>query len=260
MKSLLWLLNLELILTLAKKYFMRFILLIAFGVMSNTIMAQISLNKLKSAANKAQEVISAKSLSNDEIVSGLKEALVVGASSAILIASDDGGFNNNTLIKIPFPQDAEKMKETLVRIGMQSQVNRFEYVLNEAAEDASIFAKEIFMDAIKNMSIKDAKSILTGDDSAATIYLKSQTLKVLYAKFKPVVKNSIEKVSLTKYWSSLSEIYNEFPLTKPVNTDLEDYITNQTIDGLFVLISKEEKNIRNNPKYRVSEILQKVFK
>lgn len=239
---------------------MRFILLIVFGFLVNTISAQISLNQLKIAASKAQEAINPTVLSKDEVAKGLKEALIIGASNSAKNASKQGGFNNNPAIKIPFPKNAEKMKKTLVEVGLRSQVDKFEYVLNEAAEDASNFAKEIFINAVKKMTIQDAISILKGDDNAATMYLKAQTSKELYIKFKPVVRSSIEKVKLTKYWSSLAETYNTIPLTKEINTDLQDYVTNQAIKGLFLLIAKEERNIRNNPKARVSEILQKVFK
>ena len=152
------------------------------------------------------------------------------------------------------------MKTTLVKVGMQSQVTQFEKTLNEAAEDASQFAKEIFIDAVKKMTINDAMSILKGKDNAATNYLKEQTSNELYVKFKPVVKQSIAKVNLTKHWNMLTNRYNALPLSQKVNPDLEDYITHQAINGLFVLIANEEKEIRNNPKARVSEILQKVFK
>jgi hypothetical protein len=240
---------------------MRFALLVGvFGFLANTMSAQINLNKLKGAASKAHETIHLTTLSRDEVTKGLKEALIVGAINSATNASKEGGFNNNTLIKIPFPKDAEKMKKTLVKVGLQPQVDKFEHALNEAAEDASNFAKEIFIDAIKSMTIKDAMAILKGDDNAATTYLRTQTSKSLFAKFKPVIKRSIDAVNLTKYWSTLAERYNAIPLTKKVNTDLEDYVTNQAIKGLFILIAKEEKNIRNNPKARVSEILQKVFK
>jgi len=140
------------------------------------------------------------------------------------------------------------------------QVKQFEESLNSAAEEASKFAKEIFITAVKNMTITDAFKILKGEDNAATIYLKKQTSKELYKKFKPVVKKAIEKVHVTKFWGQLSGRYNALPMTNKVNPDIEDYVTNKTIDGLFVLIAKEEKNIRNNPDARVSELLQKVFK
>ena len=152
------------------------------------------------------------------------------------------------------------MKNTLIKVGLQSQVNKFEYLLNEAAEDASNFAKDIFLNAVKRMTINDAMTILKGNENAATVYLEVQTSKLLFAKFKPVVKKSIDSVNLTKYWRILIERYNAIPLTKKINTDLEDYVTNEAISGLFILIAKEENKIRNNPQARVSEILQKVFK
>ena len=238
---------------------MKIILSLVFTVTFSSISAQ-SWKELKSAATKAQTVISGDKLSKDEVAKGLKEALVVGATNSTKNASAVGGFSNNNLIRIPFPSEAEKIKETLINIGMQGQINQFEQTLNAAAEDASKFAKEIFIEAVKNMSIKDAMSILKGNDKAATIYLKEQTSKDLYVKFKPVVKKSIEKVNLTKYWNTLSGRYNALPMTTNVNPDLEDYITTKAINGLFLLIAKEEKSIRNNPKARVSEILQKVFK
>ncbi len=239
---------------------MRFILLLVFGFLANSMSAQISLSKFKNVGNKVKEVIKPKDLSKDEVVKGLKEALIVGASSAAENASKKGGFNNNPYIKIPFPKDAEKMKITLVKVGMKSQVDKFEYLLNEAAEDASVFAKDIFINAVKGMAINDAMSILKGADNAATNFLRTQTSKDLYVKFKPIVINSIEKISLTKYWNTLAERYNAIPLTKEINSDLEDYVTKKAINGLFVLIEKEENNIRKNPKARVSEILEKVFK
>ena len=125
---------------------MRFVLLVmAFGFFSNIVSAQINLNKLKNVAAKTQQVINARGLSQDEVVKGLKEALIVGTTASTANASKEGGFNNNQIIKIPFPKDAEKMKSTLIKVGLQSQVSKFEYVLNEAAEDASNFAKEIFI-------------------------------------------------------------------------------------------------------------------
>ena len=225
---------------------MRLLLLLIFSIAANTMIAQINLSKLKSSAQKAQEVINSSELKHGDVVKGLKEALIIGATNSSTDASQKGGFYNNSLIRIPFPEDAEEMKTTLIKAGMQTQVNHFEKTLNEAAEDASNYAKDIFIDAVKNMSINDAMAILKGNDNAATNYLKKQTSKELRVKFKPVVKNSIEKVHLTKYWGSLVNRYNAILLTKEMNADLEDYITNEAIDGLFVLIAKEEKNIRNN--------------
>ena len=159
---------------------MRFLLFLAFSFIVNTMTAQINLNNLKSVAKKAQEVINSSELSKSEVVQGLKEALIVGTTNSAFDASQKGGFNTNSLIRIPFPNDAEKMKSTLLKAGMQSQVTQFEKTLNEAAEDASKFAKEIFIDAVKKMTIKDAISILKGNDNAATNHLKKETSKELY--------------------------------------------------------------------------------
>lgn len=238
---------------------MKIILSVFLSVLVSCASAQ-SWKELKIAATKATEVITTKELSNSEIASGLKEALEVGASNSSELASEKGGFNNNNLIRIPFPTEAEKMKSTLIKVGLKLQVKQFEESLNYAAEEASKFAKEIFIIAVKNMTITDAFKILKGEDNAATMYLKKQTSKELYKKFKPVVKKAIEKVHVTKYWDQLSGRYNALPMTNNVNTDIEDYVTNKTIEGLFVLIAKEEKNIRNNPDARLSELLQKVFK
>ena len=239
---------------------MRFILLMACIFFGDIISAQITLDKLKKASNKAQEVMDYTMLSEQEVKQGLKEALIVGSTKSVINASKEGGFNNNLSIKIPFPAEAKKMKITLVKVGMKSQIDRFEYVLNEAAEDASILAKDIFINAVKAMSIRDAMSILRGKDNAATIYLKNQTFNNLYIQFKPIVGSSIEKVDLAKYWGTLANRYNALPLGKAINADLEDYVTKKAIEGLFILIMKEESNIRNNPKARVSEVLQKVFR
>ena len=238
---------------------MKIILSVVLSVLVSSASAQ-SWKDLKSAATKAKEVITTKELSKPEIASGLKEALEVGASNSSELASEKGGFNNNNLIRIPFPAEAEEMKSTLIKVGLKLQVKQFEESLNSAAEEASKFAKEIFITAVKNMTIIDAFKILKGEDNAATIYLKKQTSKELYKKFKPAVKKAIEKVHVTKYWNQLSGRYNALPMKSKVNPDIEDYVTNKTIDGLFVLIAKEEKNIRNNPDARVSELLQKVFK
>ena len=132
--------------------------------------------------------------------------------------------------------------------------------MNLAAEKASKEAQNILLDAIKSITIHDAFSILKGDDNSATKYLKNNTSNLLYNKFNPIVKNAIKSVNVTNYWKELVGIYNTIPLTKPVNPNLEEYVTNKAIDGLFVLISQEETNIRNHPEYRVSDLLRRVFK
>jgi len=218
------------------------------------------INLLKVASTKANSLLMSSSLDKEEVAKGLKEALVVGAEKAIQSASSNGGFLNNKAIRIPFPSEAEEMRNTLQKAGMQSQIIAFEKSINLAAELAAKEVFVIFVDAVTTMTIKDAFTILKGKDNAATTYLRKQTNAQLYAKIKPITRNTIQQVQVTKYWTPLVKSYNGIPFTKAINSDLEDYVTDKAIEGIFVLISNQEKEIRNNPEARVSALLQKVFK
>jgi len=236
---------------------MKFIFSALMLIVSHLCLAQIDL--LKVASIKSSALLST-SADKDEVAKGLKEALVIGASKAIKNSSAKDGFYTNILIRIPFPVEAEKMKKTLQKAGMKSQIKGFEKSINSAAELASKKVLVIFVDAINAINIKDALQILKGGNTAATSYLKKHTSLQLYNKIKPIVKKAIQQVEVTKHWNPLLNSYNTIPFTKSVNPDLEDYVTNKTIDGIFVLIASQEKEIRNNPKARTSVLLLKVFK
>lgn len=220
--------------------------------------AQIKLDKIVKEAEKV--VKGESSLTNDEVVNGLKEALQVGTNNSTASASKVDGFYKNSLIKIPFPQDAIKAKTTLENMGMKKQVQKFEMSINRAAEEAAKSAAPIFMDAITSMSITDGFNILKGSDNAATKYLDEKTRTSLQAKFKPIIANAINKVEVTKYWKPLAKKYNSIPFVDQVNPNLEEYITLRALDGLFKLIESEELKIRKDPAARVSDLLKKVFK
>jgi len=198
-------------------------------------------------------------LTNDEIIQGLKSALEVGAKNSASRTSAVDGFFKNPGIKIPFPPEADKVRGTVVKLGMQSQVDKFVLTLNRAAEEAAKEAAPIFLSAIKGMSIGDGLNILKGEDNAATTYLKGRTSSELTGKFQPVVQKAIEKVEVTKYWNPIITTYNKAPFVKQMNPDLEAYVTEKAIEGLFVLIAEEELKIRKDPMARVSDILRKVF-
>ena len=225
-----------------------------------THVCSAQLNLLKVASTKANSLLISSSLNKEEVAKGLREALVVGAENATKRASSKGGFLNNKAIRIPFPAEAEKMKKILQKAGMQSQIVAFEKSINSAAELASKEVLIIFVDAVTTMTIKDAFTILKGKDDAATTYLRKQTNAQLYAKIKPITSNAIQQVEVTKYWTPLVKSYNAIHFAKAINPDLEDYITHKTIEGLFVLIANQEKEIRHNPEARISTLLQKVFK
>ncbi len=237
---------------------MKFIFSVLIACTTFSLQAQIDL--LKSASVQAKELLKPSALSADEVGKGLKEALVVGAEKSVNKAGVANGFYGDKLIRIPFPEQATKMKTTLEKAGMKQQVASFEKTLNSAAELAAKEVFSIFSDAILAMTIEDALGILKGNDNAATVYLDKKTNAKLYLKIKPIVTKAIAQVELTKYWNPLAKSYNAIPFTKEVNPDLHDYVTKKTIKGLFTLIALEEKEIRNNPAARVSELLQKVFK
>lgn len=223
--------------------------------------AQLNLNKIKQKVETktATSTSATSSLSNDEIIKGLKEALSVGIKNAGASASALDGFNKSDFIRIPFPAEAQKMENSLRKVGFGSKVDEFEVALNRAAEEAAKEAAPLFLQAITSMSVNDGLSILKGEDDEATNYLKKVTSDSLYAVFKPIIQAALIKVNITKYWSPLADKYNKIPLTTKVNPDLEDYTTKKAMEGLFTLLAQEEKKIRDQPAARVTDILKKVF-
>tara|TARA_Y100000385_G_scaffold180342_1_gene186263 strand:+ start:2973 stop:3725 length:753 start_codon:yes stop_codon:yes gene_type:complete len=226
--------------------------------------SQIKLNKIseKVPNNILTEKNPKSSLSNEEIVKGLKEALTIGVEKGSNKASKVNGFLNNEAIRLPFPPDAQKVKEVCLKFRLNAKVEEFEETLNKAAEEACKTAATIFKNAVLNMSVKDGFQILKGEDNAATNYLKEQTTNDLYTLFFPEVKKAIEKVKLTSYWEPLTKKYNQTTRlsgNEPVNTDLNKYVTEKAIEGIFHLIEIEEKAIRKDPLQRTSDLLKKVF-
>jgi hypothetical protein len=216
---------------------------------------------LKEATDKLSGT-SGTGLSNEDVVAGLKEALVKGAEQSVLQGSSLDGFWKNQAIRIPFPPEADKMKSTLTDIGMGKQVEEFELTMNRAAEDAAKEALPVLRDAVTGMSVSDGFAILKGGDDAATRYLREKTGATLTERFRPIVARSTEKVALTSYWTPLANGYNKagmFTGAKAVNPDLDGYVTEQAIDGLFTLIAQEEGRIRQDPMARTTDLLKRVF-
>ncbi|WP_341905039.1 DUF4197 domain-containing protein [Fluviicola taffensis] len=202
------------------------------------------------------------SLTNTEVISGLKEALTVGIQNSVNLTSITDGFLKNDAIRLPFPPDALKVREKAMDWGLGSQVEKFETTLNRAAEEATKEALPIFKDAILNMSISDGFSILNGGDGAATRFLKDNTTSKLVTAFSPKVKEAISKVKLTEYWNPIITKYNNaMSLTggAKINPDLNQYVTERAVAGLFQMVEKEENKIRKDPAARVTDLLSKVF-
>nr|WP_309755664.1 DUF4197 domain-containing protein [Flavobacterium sp.] len=194
-----------------------------------------------------------------DIAGGLKEALNNGISKQVSKLTATDGFFRNEAVKILLPEELRKVDAGLRRIGLSSLADEGLKVLNRAAEDAVKEATPIFVDAVRNMTFNDARTILMGNQSSATTYLQNSTTTALYGKFNPVIKNSFTKVGADKVWSNIITKYNSIPLVNKVNPDLTDYVTNQALNGVFKMVAVEEKNIRTNLSARTSVLLQKVF-
>lgn len=231
------------------------------------LLASCSEQGLKALQEVTDAVLSdptttASTLSNDDVIAGLREALVQGTEKGVNLASATDGFYKNELLFIAFPPEAEKVKEKALQLGLDSQVDQFEQTLNRAAEEAVKTAAPIFGQAIREMTIADGFAILKGEENAATLYLRDKTTAQLQETFRPEVQAAIDKVQLTKYWEPLASKYNlavQFTGGEPVNPDLTNYVTERAVEGLFVHIESEEKNIRKNPGARATELLQRVF-
>ena len=213
------------------------------------------------ASNIEKEVSKATTqggLSNIDIVSGLKAALEQGTGKSVSALGVNGGFSNS-IYKVVFPPEAQKAADKLRQLGMGKLVDDFESKLNKAAEQAVPAARDIFINAVKGMSISDAKNILMGSNNAATKYFESKTRQKLINAFNPKVSSVLNSSGTTKYWTDITSRYNKIPGVSKVNTDLSRYTTDKILTALFDKISKEELAIRQNPAQRTSDILKKVF-
>jgi hypothetical protein len=194
-----------------------------------------------------------------DVSHGLKEALHNGITKQVSKLTAVDGFYKNEAVKILLPEELRRVDSGLRKIGLSSLADEGLKVLNRAAEDAVKEATPIFVDAVRNMSFTDATTILMGNEDSATNYLQSSTSTSLYGKFNPVIHNSFSKVGADKVWANIITKYNSIPLVRKVNPDLNDYVTNQAMNGVFKMVALEEKNIRTNLNARTSTLLQRVF-
>ena len=216
---------------------------------------QINLKKLKEVATTTK----AATLSESDIAKGLKEALSIGSKNASSQLNAIDGFNKNLKVRIPFPEDAQRVATKLRELGFGKKVDEFELTLNRAAEQAAKEAAPIFVNAITSMSITDAKNILVGSDSSATSYLRTKTSASLASAFSPHIKKALDATTATRKWSELATLYNRIPLVNKVETDLVKYTTSKALKGLFTVVADEELKIRKDPAARVTDLLKRVF-
>ncbi len=219
---------------------------------------------LKDITDAGSELISsdsgASSLDSNTIISGLKEALSIGSKRAVKAVSKPNGYLSNELIKIAMPPKLKQASNLMRKFGLSSYADTFEQSMNHAAEKAAPEATALIVDAIKNMSIEDAKTILQGEDDAATQYFREKTTPQLTELFRPTIDSSLNEVGTTKYYNDLTDKVAAIPLVgENIDMDLTSYVTDQALNGLFTMIALEEKKIRENPAARTTELLKKVF-
>ena len=207
----------------------------------------------------AKSGVSESGLDQKTTVSGLKEALSIGTENAVKAVSKTDGYFGNQMVKILLPDKLQKVADVVAKLGYQKQVDSLILSMNRAAEAASPKATALFVDAIKTMSFDDARKILQGGDTAATEYFKDKTSKKLYDEFKPVVVSNMNKVGVTKAYKDMMAPYESLPLVPKESMDLDHYVTNKALDGLFLMVGQEEKKIRTNPAARVTDLLKTVF-
>ncbi|PLX81825.1 MAG: DUF4197 domain-containing protein [Desulfuromonas sp.] len=201
----------------------------------------------------------AETLDESTVASGLKDALRVGAERAVASTSQADGFWGNELIRIGLPQQLQPMAGALRATGLGGQVDALEMAMNRAAEQAAGEAKDVFWDAITGMTLADANAIYRGGDTAATDYFRGRTEKTLRDRFRPVVAEKMSGVGLYQLYNQLVGSYTALPFVSKPSLDLEGYVSDRALDGLFTVLAEEESLIRQNPLARSTDLLQKVF-
>ena len=196
----------------------------------------------------------------NELAAGLKEALAVGTREAVKLVSEVDGYFAHEIIKVLMPEELNAAASTLGSIGFQKQVDEFILSMNRAAEAAAPAALDIFVEAVAAMTIDDAADILGGEETAATEYFKEKTSDKIFEAFQPIISARMEEVGVTQAYKEITEKYSSLPLVKDVTLDLDEYVTQKALDGLFYMVGEVEKKIRTDPAARVTDLLKKVFK
>nr|WP_233266041.1 DUF4197 domain-containing protein [Formosa sp. L2A11] len=234
-----------------------------FGELANSLKSKVtnssSTTDSDASSTSSNSSVLSSLISDTDIASGLREALNLGIEEQVEKLTQTDGFYKNDLVKIVMPSELQKVDTALRSVGLGDLADEGIIALNRAAEDAVKEATPIFVDAVKDITFDDAKTILLGEDNAATSYLTSKTETALYDKFNPVINESFSKVGADKIWSTLISKYNSMPFVTQVNPDLTDYVTNEALEGVYTMIAVEEKEIRNSTAARSTDLLQSVF-
>jgi hypothetical protein len=233
---------------------------ISFVLCSIALQSSIACAELKDFLKGMGETfLGGGELSESTIVKGLKEALEIGTANAVQIVSRVDGYYTNPKISIPLPDTVQKVESVLRAVGYGPKVDAFKLSMNRAAERAAPEAKAIFLDAIKQITFSDARKILQGRDNEATLYFRDKTSGRLHELFKPIVRTAMSEVGVTRSYQELDTKVRSIPFAERLSFDLDEYVTNKALDGLFFMVAEEERKIRQDPAARITDLLRKVF-
>lgn len=238
---------------------MRRLLAISLLITLITIPPLSASAQLKDILKSIRETLRGGELSESKIIRGLKEALQIGTANAVGILSQVDGYYKNPKVRIPLPESVQKVERLLRAVGFGPKVDAFEMSMNRAAERAAPEAKALFLDAIRQMTLSDAKKILQGRDNEATLYFEDKTRGRLHELFKPIVRTVMSEVGVTRSYQELDAKVRSIPFAERMSFDLDEYVTGKGLDGLFLMVAEEERKIRQNPAARVTDLLKEVF-
>jgi hypothetical protein len=235
--------------------------LIAFSLIISLISIEppIASAQLKDFLKSIGEALRGRELSENTIIRGLKEALQIGTGNAVQIVSKVDGYYKSPKIRIPLPDSVQKVEKLLRAVGYGSRIDAFELSMNRAAERAAPEANSMFINAITQMTFTDAKKILQGRDNEATLYFEDKTRGRLHELFRPIVHSVLSEVGVTRWYQELETKVRSIPFTESLNVDLDGYVTDKALDGLFFMVAEEERKIRQDPAARITDLLKEVF-
>lgn len=230
---------------------------LAFTIISSSMS---SCDTMQNVSNNLPGILANGGITQNDAQQGVQQVLLNGILNGVLNLNKQNGFFGNDAYKLFLPEDARKVVNTLNDIGMGSLVNKAVLQINRSAEDAVGYAKPIFINAVKQMTVTDAIQLVRGGNNAITNYFKMKTTDQLMSAFKPVIAKSLSQTSATKYYGDIVNAYNSIPLiSNKINPDLTDYVAKNATNALFDQMAKEEINIRQNPAARTTDLLKKVF-
>jgi hypothetical protein len=215
--------------------------------------------EFKGILKSIRETLLGGELSENKIIQGLKEALQIGTTNAVQTISRVDGYYSNLKIRIPLPESVQRVEKVLRAVGFGPKVDAFELSMNRAAERAAPEATSLFLNAIKEMTFSDAKKILQGRDNEATLYFEDKTRGRLQELFKPITHTAMSEVGVTRSYQELDAKVRSIPFVERMSFDLDEYVTNKALDGLFLMVAEEERKIRQDPAARVTDLLKVVF-